>query len=300
MSLTINTNPAAVWASYHLQQNNSNLQRSLNRLSSGQKITKPSDDAGGLAVSMKLNGSVLRTQATIKNVQNAVSFLSVQDGILQGVANIVNRMGELKSLSQDVLKSSSDVANYNAEFKDLQQQIYQTAQETFNGVSLFSSQAGKAFGTDAVTVNVYTSDRGDAGSQVSLEKSLLLSALTFTSASSMNSAAWGAGGAKSFATESVSSAISLGELGVSFYKQALENVAALRAYNGATASRFDFSLDHLTRSKANLEAARGRIMDVDIAQESARLARSNVLVQASASMLAQANTAPNIALMLLN
>ena len=300
MSLTINTNPAAVWASYHLQQNNSNLKRSLNRLSSGQRITKPSDDAGGLAVSMKLNGSVLRTQATIKNVQNASSFLTVQDGILTGVAEILNRMGELKALSQDVLKSSSDIANYNAEFSDLQKQLYQTAQETFNGVSLFSSQAGKVFGTDSVTVKVFTSDRGDAGSQVSLGKSLLLSALTFASASSTNSAAWEATGSKSFAVNSTGAALSLGALGVSFFKQALENVASLRANNGATASRFDFSLDHLTRSKANLEAARGRIMDVDIAEESANLARNNVLVQASASMLAQANTAPNIALMLLS
>lgn len=299
MSLTINTNPAAVWASYHLQQNNSNLQRSLNRLSSGHRITKPSDDAGGLAVSMKLNGSILRTQATIKNVQNATSFLTVQDGILTGVAEILNRMGELKALSQDVLKGSSDIANYNAEFSDLQKQLYQTAQETFNGVSLFSSQTGKVFGTDAVTIKVYTSDRGEAGSQVSLDKSLLLSALTFTSAASTASAAWGANNSKSFAVSNSGTALSLGALGVSFFKQALENVAALRANNGATASRFDFSLDHLSRSKANLDAAKGRIMDVDIAEESANLARNNVLVQASAAMLSQANTAPNVALMLL-
>ena len=124
MSLTINTNPAAIRASFNLTQNNKNLQASLTRLSSGKRITKPSDDAGGLAVSMKLTSSISRTKAAISNIQNSLSFGEVQDGALQAGARIVDRLAELKSLSLDVMKSSQDVGNYNTEFKNLQVQLY--------------------------------------------------------------------------------------------------------------------------------------------------------------------------------
>ena len=112
MSLTINTNHAASTASYYLSKNNAALQKSLTRLSSGSRINKPADDAGGLAVSMKLNASINRLKGVNNNIQNAVSFLEVQDGVLEGSASILSRMGELKALSQDVLKNSSDIANY--------------------------------------------------------------------------------------------------------------------------------------------------------------------------------------------
>ena len=116
MPLTINTNTAAATASHNLSRNNAALQKSLVRLSTGSRINKPSDDAGGLAVSMKLNATATRLRGVQNNIQNALSFLEVQDGVLQGAADILTRMGELKSLSQDVLKNSADIANYNAEF----------------------------------------------------------------------------------------------------------------------------------------------------------------------------------------
>ena len=89
MSLTINTNAAAVTASYNLSRNNAALQKSLSRLSSGKRIVQTSDDAGGLAVSMKLSASINRMQGVSNNIQNATSYLDVQDGILQGAAGIV-------------------------------------------------------------------------------------------------------------------------------------------------------------------------------------------------------------------
>ena len=141
MPLTINTNAAAVAANYHLSRNNAALQKSLTRLSSGSRINKPSDDAGGLAVSMKLNASINRLQGVNNNIQNAISFLEVQDGILEGAAGMLTRMGELKSLSQDVLKNASDKANYNAEFMSLQQQLYQIGNENFNGVYIVGGVA---------------------------------------------------------------------------------------------------------------------------------------------------------------
>ena len=313
MSLTINTNPAAVIASFNLNKNNAMLQKSLARLSSGNRITQPSDDAGGMAVSMKLNGAINRLQGTRNNIQNAVSFLGVQDGVLQAAGDIINRMAELKSLSQDVLKSSADVDNYNSEFKDLQQQLFQISEETFNGVSLFATKTTRTGATDVKfgggsavdnTMSIYTTERGSAGTVVSVHKAALLSAVTFTSASDTTASEWSTGldsnqTKQALAAESESSTITLDKLSVSFFTSALENIATLRAQNGGTASRLNFALEHSSRAIANLEAANGRIMDVDIAEESTRLAKANILVQASASMLAQANVAPNAALMLL-
>ena len=97
MPLTINTNTAAATASQNLSRNNTSLQKSLVRLSTGFRINKSSDDAGGLAVSMKLNASANRLRGVQNNIQNAISFLEVQDGVLKGSADILGRMGELKS-----------------------------------------------------------------------------------------------------------------------------------------------------------------------------------------------------------
>jgi flagellin len=306
MSLTINTNSAAVTASYNLSRNNAALQKSLSRLSSGKRIVQTSDDAGGLAVSMKLKASINRMQGVANNIQNAVSYLDVQDGVLQGAASIVSRMAELKSLSQDVLKNSSDIANYNTEFKNLQVQLYQISQEKFNGVSLFATKATGG-STDAVfgggntkdnTVSIYTTENGSSGPIVSLSKAALLSALTFNSTDAKTNLAFGVTG-KTLAATSGASSVDLSTLTVSFFTQAIENIASLRAENGGAVSRLNFALEQANRTKANLEAANGRIMDVDIAAESTRLAKYNILVQASASMLAQANVAPNAALMLI-
>ena len=308
MSLTINTNPAAIRASFNLSKNHNNLQKSLTRLSSGKRITTPSDDAGGLAVSMKLSASINRTSASIANIQNAVSFSEVQDGSLEAGARIIDRMAELKSLSLDVLKSDSDVENYNTEFQALQQQLYQIGTETFNGVSLFATtnEAGAAakFGdaAGAHTLSVYTSSEGAAGSKVSLNKALLLSAVTFLSATSTAANVFADNNGvttKSLAAKDSVNALGIDELGISFFTIALENIATLRAQNGATTVRMNFAEDHLRLSKANLQSANSRIMDVDVAEESTNLAKYTILAQASTAMLAQANLAPNSALMLL-
>jgi len=313
MPLNINTNAAASSASYHLSKNNAALQKSLTRLSSGSRITQPADDAGGLAVSMKLSGTINRLSGVEKNIDNAISFLQVQDGILDSAGKILDRMAELKALSQDVLKNASDIANYNSEFQNLQVQLHQMSQTTFNGVSLAGAGTTAIFGgsnTQDVTVSIFTSATGESGSKVSINKTMLLSALTidasnltsasFTNAGKNNAAAAGTGGIFSFAADSVAGTMTLDKVSVAVFTQALQNIATLRAENGGSVSRLQFSKESAAAQRTNLEAANGRIMDVDIASESTRLAKYNILVQASASMLSQANATSNVAMMLLN
>jgi flagellin len=313
MPLNINTNTAASSASYFLSKNNASLQKSLTRLSSGNRITQPADDAGGLAVSMKLSGTISRLSGVEKNIDNAISFLQVQDGVLNSAGQILDRMAELKALSQDVLKNDSDIANYNAEFQNLQVQLFQMSDTKFNGVSLFGAGATTIFGGTAqqdVTVSIFTSATGESGSLVSINKSMLLSALTIQSGdtnlssvshtSATNAGAAGSAGNFTFAVSTSASAMTLDKVSVAVFTQALQNIATLRAENGGSGSRLPFSKDAAVSQRTNLEAANGRIMDVDIASESTALAKYNILVQASASMLSQANTTSNVALMLLN
>jgi len=319
MALTINTNPSATVATMHLSKNNAALKKSLNRLSSGSRIVQPVDDAGGLAVSMKLESSIVRLSGAEKNIQNAQSFLEVQDGVLTSASKILTRMVELKGLSSDVMKNSSDQENYNREFQDLQMQMYDLANLTFNGVSLFATT--NSDGTTAnfnnlsqlpgernsVVVNV--SADGTSGPQVSINKALLLAALTIDPSNLAGSTDWDAaatpnsvpGDEVAFASASNATAdnLDLWDISVGVFQQAIENIATLRADNGGTMSRLRFAADDVALQKTNLIAANGRIRDVDIATESTNLAKYQVLVQASASMLAQANTNTDIALMLL-
>ena len=119
MGISVNTNVAATRAGMYLATNHANLQKSLDRLSSGKRITEPADDAGGLAVSMKLEHVSKVLTGASHNISNAISFLQVQDGILDTAGKIVTRMGELQGMAVDVTKNSSDIDNYEAEFHDL-------------------------------------------------------------------------------------------------------------------------------------------------------------------------------------
>jgi flagellin len=141
MSVVINTNTPASLASYNLSTTNANLQRSLNRLSSGSRINSSFDDAGGLAVSMKLSASIRRTDATLANVQNSLAFLQTQDGVLKNADKILNRMSELATLSQDVSKTTTDTALYNTELTVLKQQLTLSLSERVNGISVFGTGA---------------------------------------------------------------------------------------------------------------------------------------------------------------
>ena len=313
MTIQLKTNSTASAAAFHLARNTQNLQKSLNRLASGSRIVQPADDTGGLAVSMKLQSSISRLEGAKHNAQNGVSFLEVQDGILSSAGRIVDRMIELKGMSQDMMKNEFDNATYENEFQDLQIQLYDMTQQTFNGVSLFATTVSDAGGGNAVynditadnTVSVFVSPDGSTGAKVSINKAVLLAALTIDhreaqidTGKAFQDAA-GDANVFSFAAENIGDAIELGDVSVGVFNKALENIAGLRAQNGGTMSRLNFAIENISQQKANMEAALGRIVDVDVAAESSRLARNNVLVQASAAMLAQANTTPEIALMLL-
>lgn len=162
MSVVINTNYAATVASNNLAASNASLQRSLNRLSSGSKIVNPSDDAGGLAVSMKLSAAARRSGAAATNIGNTVSFLQTQDGVLKVTGKILDRMSELATLYTDPTKGTSDKANYTTEFTALSDELTKLGSEQFNGIGLFGSVSVNTTeaGAGAITTTAYTMASG--------------------------------------------------------------------------------------------------------------------------------------------
>jgi flagellin len=281
--ISLNSNTAASAAAYTLNNVNVNLQRSLTRLSSGSRISSSFDDAGGLAVSMRLSASIRRTEATQANVNNALSMLETQDGVLKTAEKVLSRMSELAQLATDVTKSTNDTALYQKEVDSLASQLGLMLGEEFNGVALFTDGGATTIATDAV-LSVVTSEDGSQLIDISRSD---LGAIT----------AW-VGSNASDAID-ISSAIGVATAAITAVTAAIQNLAKLRASNGSEQVRLTFAADMLAVNKTNLEAANGRIVDVDIAAESANLARLNILQQAGTAMLAQANQSSQSLLRLL-
>ena len=267
MSVIINTNMAAIGAAYNLGNSNTALQKSLARLSSGSQITSSSDDAGGLAVSMNLNATISSTQATNAGIADATSFLQTQDGALSVAGNVLSRMSQLKTEANDPTKSTSDVANYNAEFTALQSQLTDLAAGNFNGVALFVSGGS--------SLSVSTAADGSTSQTIT-------QANLYGITSSISTASAGITGVTS-----------------SQLTAAISAIAGERAVNGAQASRLMFASQVLSVNATNLTSAVSQITDVDVATESTKLAKDNILVQAGTSMLSQANSSSQTVLKLL-
>src|SRR5688572_16760781 len=187
MSVVINTNYSATVASNNLASSNANLQRSLNRLSSGSKIVNPADDAGGLAVSMKLSAAAKRSGAAAINIGNSASYLQTQDGVLKVTGKVLERMSELKTLYNDPTKNSTDLANYDSEFTSLQAQLTSLTAEKFNGVTLFGT-TGTAGLSVAVTEDGSTTSAVTLANRDLASTSAGIGALTTSSITSLGSA----------------------------------------------------------------------------------------------------------------
>jgi flagellin len=281
--MTINTNTAANSAARSLNQSQEMLNKSINRLSSGSKIVQPSDDAAGLAVSEKLMAQNSRLQAASTNVQNAMSYIQTADGFLSNMNKVLTRMSELSMMAKDVTKNAGDIQLYQQEFVALQQQLRDTVGGgavatplgTFNGITLF--------GPNPVGLPV-TIGEGPGQLMTIAESNLQDGAMDAVLAQSAPPA---------FDVDITTANVA--DLVVA----AINDVATERATLGASQSRLDVAANTLSVESQNLEAAISRIRDVDVAVESTKLAKHNILVQSGTAMLAQANQLPQSVLKLL-
>lgn len=274
---TIGTNVGALNASFYLTQNNDALNKSIRRLASGSRLADPVDDAAGVAVSGKLTANISRLAAASESAQNIISFGQTADGFLNTIQQQLTRMSELAERATNGAFGSADRANYAVEFNNLKSQISQlTANATFNGSSLFTTQpittAINAAGTtDAL--NLAELNMG-SGTSTATQVYLDITGLMVTSTASASAA-------------------------IPTLDAAINTITTQRASINADIAKFNFHVANIRTEKINIEAANGRIKDLDIADESTQLSKSNILLQASTSMLAQANTSQQAVLSLL-
>jgi flagellin len=247
------------------------------------------DDAGGLAVSMKLSASIRRTEATQANVNNALSYLETQDGVLKTAEKVVSRMSELIQLAADVTKSTTDTALYKTEYQSLQSQLGSMLGEQFNGINLFTA-GGVNVAIDNASLEVVTSQDGEQKIDISQLDLGAVGGYVGTASTDIT---------KAIVPNDAFGSATGAAAAISNITLAIQTLAELRATNGSQQVRLTFAADMLAINKTNLEAANGRITDVDIASESANLARLNILQQAGTAMLVQANQANQSVLRLL-
>ena len=323
MPVVVNSNATATASSFNLTRANDALRKSLERLSTGKRINSAADDAGGLSVAYKLSSKMNRTSAIIQNSQNALSYLQVQDSSLSAAGKIVDRMAELRTMAQDITKNTGDIENYSKEFMELQGQLNQIQKEKFNGISLFSTGTGTSSGIlntstgggtyidgDGNSLNYDTFSRTlqthDSGT--TSDGSVSINVINFQFMLSIGTTASqgtgfdlgninaGSAGGSELTNNYINN---IKEVSVSQFIDVIARIADMRAENGAEQNRVMQRIDLLQSNLTNIEAAHGRVMDADIALESTRFARHNILVQASASMTAQANQLSSVALSLI-
>ena len=305
MPIVLTSNASATTASLSLSRANDSLRTSLERLSSGKRINHSRDDAGGLAVAYKIKSEGSRTLAVMQNIRNALSYLQLQDGSMEAVGKIFDRMSELRTMASDITKNSGDIENYSKEFVELQLQLDQIKNDKYNGISLFAGNGPPPANGGLKGTGFY---RKSDGSQVTYEKFGRIlqaspsSAMKTVSINVVNLefvASYDALDPSKVQVNAIGYADRITDFAISLFTDAMGKIADVRAENGAEQNRLRFTLSSMESFYANMEAAHGRIMDADIAAESTRFARSNILVQSSSSMTVQAKQLTSLALTLI-
>lgn len=260
--MRINTNLNAMIATNQMSKNTALAGSSMEKLSTGLRITKAGDDAAGLAVSEKMRAQIRGMEQAERNVQDGISMVQTAEGALEEAGNIAQRMRELGVQAGNDTLSAEDRTKVKEELKQLQDEMSKIATETkFNGkellnkVGTFTIQAG----ANSETRTISTADLSSIANG--------LSTITISSSSQ----------AQSF---------------VENVDKALTSINDARSALGAMQNRLEYTANNLTTSTENLTAAESRIRDVDVAKEMVTLSKLNILNQASQAMVSQAKQQP--------
>jgi len=271
MSLVINTNVASLNAQRNLGTSQLALNRSMQRLSSGLRINSAKDDAAGLAISDRMTSQIRGLNQAARNAMDGISLAQTAEGALQESTNILQRMRELAVQSANDTNSQADRTSINAEVTQLISELDRIADNTaFNGRGVLNgSTNGAIFHVGAnvsqiISMSITSADAAALG----------VSATTVSTQANANAA-------------------------ISAIDEAIGTIDTIRGSLGAIQNRFESTIANLNNVSENISAARSRILDADIAQETSAMTKNNILQQAGVSILAQANQTPQLALSLL-
>jgi len=273
--LSIRTNAASLNAQRNLSKSQSMMNSSLSRLSSGMRITRASDDAAGMAVSEGLRAQVRGLQQASRNAQDGISVVQIAEGAMNEITNMLIRQRELSVQSASDGISDTERAYLDTEFSALNSEIDRIAAST----SFASNNLIDGSGAD-MDFQVGTDSTANSRVTVSFASLNVTTTNLGTSASAVDT-----------------KANSL--LAIDAIDTAIDSVSANRSDLGSIANRLVSTVNNLSVSVENIASANSRIRDVDVAEESARMTRSQILMQAGVSVLSQANSAPQYALSLI-
>lgn len=286
MAVSINTNLASVRGQRAMDRASESLNKTYQRLSSGQRINRASDDAAGLAIAESLRINQRVAAVAIRNAQDGISAIAVTDGALSSMTQVLGRLAELAQQAGNGSYSQVQRSALQAEFQTLGSEIERIAvTTTYNGVSLLSGTNQIAFqvGFDQTSVSQISLD---ANGGATLQKLGL--AATGSSALTYSLSGTDAASSQSAAREALAA-----------INGAVTSLNVLRGSLGTVEARLNSAITNLSTSRENTMAAEARIMDADIAVEAAELTRLNILQQAGSAVLAQANQQPSLAVQLL-
>jgi flagellin len=273
MAIIVNNNPASISAQRNLGVSTASLGRSVERLSSGLRITRAADDAAGLGLSETLRAHIRSINQAVRNSSDGISLTQVADGAANTIGNLLGRLRELASQSSSGTVGATERSYIDQEFVALRSEIDRIAQVTeFNGQALTSGST--------ISFTMQVGFKSGSGNTLTMDlNQLTISALGISSVNVSSSS-----NAQS-ALSNIDSAISA--------------VATARAEYGSLQNRFEATIANLEISSENLTAAESRIRDADVAYETSQFTKNQVLVQTGIAVLAQANTLPQQALALL-
>jgi len=285
MGINIRTNLPALGAQRNLDVASNKLNTSYQRLSSGLRINRASDDAAGLAIAENLKAGSSTATVAIRNANDGISVITIADQAVAQIGNVLNRMAELATQSSNGVVDNVQRSALQNEFTALSSEIERIAVTTkFNGLNLLDGQKDVTFqiGFDGQSTSQLTYGAVD----------VRLAGMGL--ANTGESAA-----AYSIIGNTEVDAQSAARVALDAIQLALTSINQKRGNLGALESRLEVTINNLTVARENFKAAESRIRDVDVATEAAELTRLNILQQAGASILAQANQAPQLALQLL-
>jgi flagellin len=285
MAITLGSNIASLQAQRRLGNATQALGSSYEKLSSGQRINKASDDAAGLAIADSLRANQRVASVAIRNANDGISTIAIADSALGEIGNVLSRLAELSQQSANGVFSIVQRSALSNEFVALSSEVERIAVTTeFNGVKLLSGNAAVVLQVGFNSTS--TSQISYTGVQGTLSALGLAGANSSTLTFSLNGVSLAEGqSASRLALDAVNSAI--------------QSLASTRGTLGAAQSRLEVAINNLGVARENFASAESRIRDVDVAAEAAELTRLGILQQAGASILAQANQQPGLALSLL-
>ena len=283
--ISIGSNVQSLNAQRRLDSTSNNLTKVYERLSSGRRINSAADDAAGLTIASRLSNDQRIASVAIRNVNDGISTIAIADGALEQIGNVLGRLAELAEQSANGVYSSSQRSALDSEFAALGSEIERVAVTTeFNGTALVS-------GSNAISLQVGFNSAGT--SQITLRG--LNGTLQGLGLATANSSVqiYSLNGTTSAAGQSAS----LNALDA--VNRAITSLTSLRGSLGSGESRLRTAAANLASTRENYAAAESRIRDTDVAADAAELTRLNILQQAGASVLAQVNQIPRLALSLL-